>query len=1059
MHSEHQQQQARSALAELAEKRQRWVDANIENAFDEGIKKLLTDLYPENAHFIFEILQNAEDKHASTVSFTLSDRSLVVEHDGTQLFTPTDVDAITSIGKSPKRNDETKIGKFGVGFKSVFAYTNTPEVHSGEYHFKIRDLVVPDTDGVDQAMLSNFTRFIFEFNNPAKPRTQACEEIRRGLLELADATLLFLTNIRTVRYSLPNGAAGSVERIRDDDGRITIQTKRPMGNASSTWLRFDKSIDLIDEEDGRRTKNCVIALAYKLERRDGSSKQRTRHAKAVDSADWKIVPVETGQVSIYFPAVKEDSRLRFCVHAPFASTVARDSVRDCLGNSSLRDQLVTLATDSLVAIRDKGLLTIDFLAVLPLKEDDLPLFYQPFLTELRAAFQKRRLTPTLSGHHKRSLTLRKGTKEITELLSDHDLASLTNKRFLRWADNPRRNQREDKFLSSVGVEEWTLKDLRDAANPKTVSLAEAWLRQKTDEWMQSLYCRLQRTPLKSDARVAADAFPIVRLADGAHVQMRTNGEPTAYMSSDLTVNNRFKFVSQAVIVEKDARELFVAAGYSEPDLVAEVIDHIVPAYGSLTCPSAVENSEHVNTIVAAYATDSISKQQRLDNALRKTSFIRCRLNGCGTDIYASPEEAYFESADLTVYFENEPSTKIVNAAYPHAVVELLRKLGVDDLPRCTKGEFGEPPYRLRSSRGERIENYRLDGLEPLLSGISVECEVAVKVKKAAALCRILASVLERNPGCFRAKRHFFYWIPKVTEWDSEVLSLLKKHPWIVTVDGRCVRPEEASRDELPVEIQEYAGILELLGLQPGSAPVSPNTPEESDERCQAVEYATKLGIDLDEAEFVRDHREQFAQWRRGMEERAENREALLTRTATMSERRNVKLEERRDSAPARESVLAIRSVAAYSDSEMDAESLYKWYRRGDDDKLVCQMCLGRMPFEKKDGDEYSECVTLLTKPWADARKITLKVMTPLNIILCPTCSSLYKEYVHKDVGLQNEIFGQITDGRSGEVTIPCSTLNKNESDRIIHFDPTHLADIRVCLRSDGEQVAPSSVIR
>ena len=41
------------SLEKLREKRLRWIEANRENNFEEGIKRLLTDLYPDNAHFIY----------------------------------------------------------------------------------------------------------------------------------------------------------------------------------------------------------------------------------------------------------------------------------------------------------------------------------------------------------------------------------------------------------------------------------------------------------------------------------------------------------------------------------------------------------------------------------------------------------------------------------------------------------------------------------------------------------------------------------------------------------------------------------------------------------------------------------------------------------------------------------------------------------------------------------------------------------------------------------------------------------------------------------------------
>ena len=58
---------------ELSLKRKSWVDTTKSNGFDNGIKNLLTELYPDNAHFIYELLQNAEDTEATEVKFSLKD--------------------------------------------------------------------------------------------------------------------------------------------------------------------------------------------------------------------------------------------------------------------------------------------------------------------------------------------------------------------------------------------------------------------------------------------------------------------------------------------------------------------------------------------------------------------------------------------------------------------------------------------------------------------------------------------------------------------------------------------------------------------------------------------------------------------------------------------------------------------------------------------------------------------------------------------------------------------------------------------------------------------------
>ena len=94
-----------NSIEELAQTRQRWIDASKENHFEEGIKRLLTELYPDNAHFIYELLQNAEDTHASKVRFTLSNEKIVFEHNGRRLFDYNDVESITNIGANNKRDD------------------------------------------------------------------------------------------------------------------------------------------------------------------------------------------------------------------------------------------------------------------------------------------------------------------------------------------------------------------------------------------------------------------------------------------------------------------------------------------------------------------------------------------------------------------------------------------------------------------------------------------------------------------------------------------------------------------------------------------------------------------------------------------------------------------------------------------------------------------------------------------------------------------------------------------------------------------------------------------
>ena len=50
---------------------------------------------------------------------------------------------VCGVGQSDKAADLTAIGKFGIGFKSVYAYTRSPRIYSGGEAFRIENFVRP----------------------------------------------------------------------------------------------------------------------------------------------------------------------------------------------------------------------------------------------------------------------------------------------------------------------------------------------------------------------------------------------------------------------------------------------------------------------------------------------------------------------------------------------------------------------------------------------------------------------------------------------------------------------------------------------------------------------------------------------------------------------------------------------------------------------------------------------------------------------------------------------------------------------------------------------------
>ena len=157
---------------------------------------LLGQMYTHRTHFIFELVQNAEDAEATELSFTLHDDRLEVQHNG-RAFTEQDVEGICGIGASTKSGDLTKIGKFGIGFKSVYAVTQRPEIHSGDEHFFIESYVRPHSLA-PRPVAAGKTLFLFPFDHPELHAPQARSEISDALNKLDLKTLLFLRSINRI---------------------------------------------------------------------------------------------------------------------------------------------------------------------------------------------------------------------------------------------------------------------------------------------------------------------------------------------------------------------------------------------------------------------------------------------------------------------------------------------------------------------------------------------------------------------------------------------------------------------------------------------------------------------------------------------------------------------------------------------------------------------------------------------------------------------------------------------------------------------------------------------
>lgn len=258
---------------------------------------LLSTRYTNRTHFVFEILQNAEDAHASRILFKLFGDKLEVMHDG-RPFNEEDVRGICGVGEGTKSEDLTKIGKFGIGFKSVYVYTTAPEVHSGDENFRIEHYVRPHAVSPKETPPPWTTLFVLPFDQDGITPETACKEIGDRLRELGTRTILFLRNIEIIEYQLPD-MSGRYNRRQinsQDTTRQVIVNSKDSGDEN--WIVFERYIPTPDN-----SKKVSVEIAYKLEMNIGDGPAQ-------------ITGINESPLSVYFPT-ERDTRLGFLIQGPY----------------------------------------------------------------------------------------------------------------------------------------------------------------------------------------------------------------------------------------------------------------------------------------------------------------------------------------------------------------------------------------------------------------------------------------------------------------------------------------------------------------------------------------------------------------------------------------------------------------------------------------------------------------------------------------------------------------------------------------------------------------------
>lgn len=959
-----------------------------------------TGFYPDPAHFIYELLQNAEDMKATEVTFHLFEDRLVFEHNGIKRdFDLNDIDAITNKDKSPKADDPTQIGKFGMGFKAVYVYTNTPEIHSGEFDFRIENVIVPNNDGVSKTAKKNFTQFIFPFDNPQKSPNDAVREIiEEGFDKLNETALLFLTHIKTIYYYLPDNSKGFIsieDKILNIRFLYAITVEKADADKNVTyWARFsDDCPIMVDDKDlnNKAVKSFPVSIAYQL----------IKNEKDRFTLDSSLI----GKVCLFFPT-EMDSLLHFHINAPFASTVARDVILskgdDGEMNEKLIAKLADLTAESLHWFKKANMLDYAAYSTLPTLRDfnNQPNSrYRIFATRIKEEFENAELFITDSGTYRSMKDIYNAKNQnIKTILPIECLEKLYAR---SWIPTVPHATRVEYFIDQFDIKKYSIENFIDSLEKDSHFFDELLSKQQDIEYFKILYyCLSQvrerkrysiidskpsRNEIFNDVEfIFCEDKKLHSIKD--KIYLRTNYQPKHYLRNPLYVDLSLKNSPQ----DRDIKQFLLSIGVQEMSELADMgagLSNDNESVLIVWLDILKQFAEDPDSILQYKEQEIFLARKPNDSKIYRVCAVDCcwskEISFFYKDKYIFAEDCYIEInkhlSEIKAIFVKldgkvEPTIAIKYLDDDYPLFSLLKRER-ERHDTCVRIDYGisEFDWNKLSTINARS----------LLNEALVLWHLILQYNKR----KILHIVYQPNLRATEQNR-----------LESSLVYYLKRSAWVPTKSGDFKRPYELTDDDLleDFKYEKPSLLLNAISEKPNNDIVEQlknNGIEDentlffadcdSDEQALARKYIEKLrsqrqksGKTLSELATTSD-REQFP-------EEDDDDDYGVPHKPKNIEKRRVKLEKEFDDRE--QEIVTVRKIALKVLGKSNAEE--KAFV-GNEYHSHCQIC-GNEGILTAKGKRYFEAINIFnTGKLDDALQIKLDLGWN-TLSLCPNCAAKFK---------------------------------------------------------------------
>jgi len=1033
----------------------------------------IIQLYTDKSHFIYELLQNAEDAEANSIKFVQYSDRLEVFHDG-RPFTSENLQGLCDIGKSDKVDNLNQIGEFGVGFKSVFGICEIVRLYSVPQNFRdpsaidavpfaveIHDFTRPEDIPEEELDGKYTTRFVFPY---AVGKTFSGFDtvghlqfaVSKKLQNLGITTLLFMKNLDLIEYEihLPEHTVSGEylldkEVINDHCMRVSalgsssaeLPDKKQKGEEILSYLKFTRFLD--------ETSQRSVDIAFP--------------AIIDEKGNYVFQKAKDPYVSVYFPTETE-SKLDFIVQGPYRTTPNRSSIpAEDKDNIYLAELTAQLYRDSILEMKQSGLLNMSLVKLLPItanRFDNFALF-EPLYDVTKSLFSSHAIIPTNAGEYVSAKYAKLARQEkLAQILPDALLSSLIGDGYdYKWlptylTETNREYMQVYRFFNiDLHVQVIRPEDLRIyfSNNPY-------FLPKRDEDWLVDLYGVLEnvgaafsKTQYEANMLIAE----IVKTSTGEFVAPYRRTDNRQYIPNVFIPTGKFTasginfvdahlyercrhFFDDILQLQKPNEYEFIIKDikkrYSEDDFSYDEEKHIEDTKNLLKYLKYEEYREEVQSII-----DEDFMLLCTDNFLRYAKYTRVffPLNTDGVNV-----EGYFKNIDDSVFFVD------IDMYQTHGLsMEDLSVLGVRDSllinEYITAGTYdlgtrGRQPEWWTT--GEFRWRLSMDQIKSVLDYISKHPTAKDSILKSQAVFKTLAA----NERKLRGK--VFISSSTIDNLDNEISDLVKivrgertrdwNGKWLYTESLELVSPKEVSKYDISTSIygpvRNESELYELLSFKKTEADevdeLRKTIPKSQLDAYFESELRQRFGISSFELTETFGENKVYDGDSEDSDDkypfpivRVKNWETLRKHAAEMLCFAN----------PV-EYQYKVRKIRT-SNNEKEARAyLLNMYRYDGVYRYACQLC--------HEASGSIERAQIFNKPDVE--------LDPMNLCLCPNCAAKYRR-IRDSEAVMNRFRRRILDIKESDVSNGEQVIVPLD-DEEVWFTQTHFAEIQELLKLENE---------